>query len=134
MAGAKSICVTSSPGKQEICKRMGSFDSLNYKQIPDYSERVWLMTDHEGVDYIFDPVCAGTFFNTNLNCLGFDSKWIIYGTIGGTKVREINMMKLLKKRASLITTQLRDKSDDMIARVCKEVEENVIPAIENGKL
>ena len=134
MANVRAMAISSSPTKIQQCMKLGAFDSLNYKQIPDYSERVMLMSDHEGMDYIFDPVCAGAFFTTNLNCLGMDSKWVIYGTIGGTKVRELNMMKLLAKRASILTTNLRDKPNDQVARVIKDVENVVVPEIENGKI
>jgi len=83
-----------------IIFRLGAFEGINYKQYPSYTERVKLVTDGEGVDVILDPV-LGTFFNCNLECLGMDSRWVIYGAMGGVKIKDVNLMKLLSKRASI---------------------------------
>jgi len=56
------------------------------------------MTDGRGVDLVFDPVLGGDHFNENLNAVGMDCRWVIYGSMGGIKVREANMAKLLMKR------------------------------------
>ena len=92
-----------------IC-RLGSFDGINYKQYPHFSDRVKLITNHEGVDVILDCILSN-FFNCNLECLGMDSRWIVYGAMGGVKIKEANMMKLLGKRASIMTTTLRNRDD-----------------------
>ena len=40
-----------------------------------------------------------------------DSRWVIYGAMGGVKIKEANMMRLMGKRASIMTTTLRNRSD-----------------------
>ena len=91
--------------------RLGAFCGVNYKRYPFYAERVKLMTDGEGVDVILDPVLS-TFFNCNLECLGMDARWVIYGAMGGVKIKEANMLKLMNKRASILTSILRTRTDD----------------------
>ena len=49
-----------------------------------------LITDGQGVDLILDPV-LGSFFQENLECLGMDARWVIYGSMGGIKVKEANL-------------------------------------------
>jgi len=90
---------------------LGSFDGVNYLQFPNYSARVKLITDEEGVDVILDPI-LGSFFNENLECLGMDSRWVIYGAMGGIKVQNANMLKLLNKRGSIHTTTLRNQNNE----------------------
>jgi len=41
-----------------------------------------------------------------------DARWVIYGTMGGVKIHEANMMKLISKRASLLTSTLRNRTDE----------------------
>ena len=90
--------------------RLGAFDGINYKQYPHFSDRVKLITNHEGVDVILDCI-LGTVFNCNLESLGMDSRWIVYGAMGGVKISEANMVRLLNKRATMIATTLRNRDD-----------------------
>ena len=123
----------SSQNKIEACKALGSFDGINYKQIPNYSERIKLMTDGKGVEVILDPI-LGSFFANNLDSLGYDSRWVIYGTMGGVNIEQTNMMKLLGKRASIITSTLRNRSDSYKTQLIKDMERECIPAFESGLL
>ena len=69
------------------------------------------MTDGQGADLILDPV-LGTFFEDNLDCLAMDARWIIYGSMGGFRVKEgANLLKLLSKRGSILTSTLRNRDD-----------------------
>lgn len=68
------------------------------------------MTDGDGVEVIQDPVLA-TMFENNLDCLAMDARWVIYGAMGGIKIKEANMMKLMNKRACIMTSLLRNRSD-----------------------
>ena len=40
-----------------------------------------------------------------------DSRWIIFGNMGGIKVKEANMANLLFKRASIIASTLKSRDD-----------------------
>lgn len=92
-----------------------------------------LMTDGDGVEIIQDPV-LGSFFNQNLECLGMDSRWIIYGAMGGAKVKEANMMKLMGKRASIRTSVLRGRSDAYKRELIESMERDCFPAFESGEM
>lgn len=91
------------------------------------------MTDGDRVDLIFDPV-LGTFFNENMSCLAQDARWIIYGAMGGAKVTDANMMKVLGKRASILTSTLRNRSDAYKTELVKAAAAELIPAFGDGKL
>ena len=82
---------------------------------------------------ILDPV-MGTFFHVNMDCLGMDSRWVIYGFMGGFKVEEANMMKLLSKRASILTTTLRNRSDEYKHDLMRDMERDCTPGFESGVL
>lgn len=132
-AGASSIAVCSSWEKLERCKSLGSFDGINHKQTPNYQERLALITDGEGVDVLLDPVCA-SFFNCNLECLGMDSRWVIYGTMGGIKIQDANMAKLISKRASILTSTLRNRTDEYKRNLILDMERDCFPGFKSGDL
>ena len=90
-----------------------------------------MITDGEGVDVIQDPV-LGTFFNCNLDCLAMDSRWVIYGTMGGHRIKEANLMKLVGKRASILTSTLRNRSDLYKTKLLSDMERDCWPAFESG--
>ena len=64
---------------------IGSFEGINYKQIPRYADRVKLITDGMGADVILDPV-FGSFYQNNIDCLAMDGRWVVYGFMGGSKL------------------------------------------------
>ena len=98
-----------------------------------FSDRIKLMTDGQGVDVILDCI-LGDFFKENLECLGMDSRWVIYGAMGGIKIREANMIKLLAKRASIHTSTLRNRTVQYKADLVAEMARDCLPAFESGEL
>ena len=80
-----------------------------------------------------DPV-LGSFFDENLNCLGLDSRWVIYGSMGGIKVVEANFMKLLNKRAFILTSTLRNRTDEYKAELIQDMARDLTPGFLSGEL
>lgn len=63
-----------------------------------------------------------------------DARWVIYGTMGGTKIEDCSFSKIMQKRASLLTTTLRSRGNgykkDLVSRFTRDV----IPLFESGKV
>jgi tumor protein p53-inducible protein 3 len=93
-----------------------------------------MMTSHEGVDLILDPVMGSTFFNNNLKCMGFECKYVIYGFMGGIKIKHADMQRVLNKNASIHTTTLRNRPADYKAKLLKDMSRNCLPGFESGEL
>lgn len=110
LAGIRTIAVASDDKKLELCKGFGATYTINYKTITNFSEKVAAYTDSKGVDIITDPVLA-SHFAENMKCLGMDCRWIIFGSLGGTKVKEANLVNLLLKRATIISSTLKSRDD-----------------------
>lgn len=55
---------------------------MPYKVEPDYSKEILKLTNGKGVHAIFDPI-LGSNFEYNLNSIGMDGRWIMYGSMGG---------------------------------------------------
>lgn len=63
-----------------------------------------------------------------------DSRWVIYGAMGGIKIKEANMLKLMNKRATIHTSTLRNRSDDYKSELVKDMEEYCNPGFDSGEL
>lgn len=80
-----------------------------------------------------DPV-LGTFFEENLECLGMDSRWIIYGSMGGIKIKEANFTKLLSRRGRILTSTLRNRTDEYKTDLIIDMERDLMEGFLNGNL
>ena len=63
-----------------------------------------------------------------------DARWVIYGAMGGIKVKEANMMKLMSKRASILTSTLRNRDDEYKTELIQSMADDCMPAFEDGRL
>ena len=58
-AGIKTIAVASNNEKLAFCKdKLGADFTINYKETPDYQDKVMEYTNGKGADVIADPVGA----------------------------------------------------------------------------
>lgn len=126
--------MASSHSKLERCRELGAFCGINYKQLPNYSERVQLITNHEGANLILDPVMGDLFFTNNLRSLAQDSKWIVYGFMAGTKIKEADASRLLTKNATMTTTTLRNRPNEYKTKLLRDMERDCLPGFETGEL
>ena len=115
-----TIAVASQNSKLDFCQTLGASSLINYKENPQFSEQVKAATGGKGVNVIQDPVLASNF-NENLNSLAQDCRWVIYGSMGGIKVKEATMIKLLMKRASILCSTLRNRTDDYKGELIQKV-------------
>ena len=69
-----------------------------------------------------------------MNCIGVDSRWVIYGTMGGLKVKEANFAKLVLNRGNILVSTLRSRDDQYKADLVQRFTKDCIPAFENGRL
>jgi NADPH:quinone reductase len=88
--------------------------------------------DAGGVDVVLDMV-GGDYFAKNLEALNVGGRIVMIATLGGGTV-EVNLGRIMQKRAVLTGSTLRPRDADEKARLAAEVERVVWPWIESGKL
>jgi len=71
--------------------------------------------------------------DATLELLGLDGKWISYGLLSGAKAN-LNMVTLLVKRISLITTTLKTRSDAYKASLLSDFQKTALSAFDSGQL
>jgi NADPH:quinone reductase-like Zn-dependent oxidoreductase len=107
--GAKSIVTAGSEEKIKYCVDLGASAGINYKTTPNFSERVLELTDGQGVDLVLDCVGA-SYFHQNLASAKAEGIWVLYGTMGGVDVENVNLRDILRKRITLTATTIRARS------------------------
>ena len=101
---------------------MGANFTINYKETPDYASLIKEFTNGKGVDVIQDPVLGGTNFKQNLDSLAMDSRWVIYGSMGGLKPADnASLIKPLLKRSSILFSTLKSRSNSYKAKLVTEM-------------
>lgn len=63
----------------------------------------------KGANIILDCI-GGQNWEQNVSCLASDGRWVLYGTMGGTRVEGDLLGKLLSKRGHLLSSLLRSRS------------------------
>lgn len=102
---AARVAITAgSPEKLELCRDLGAQITINYRD-EDFVARLKQETDGSGADIILDIVGA-SYLDRNIDALATDGQLIVIGMQGGVKA-ELNLGKLLTKRARVIGTTLR---------------------------
>lgn len=100
--GARVAVTAGSPEKLELCRELGAQLTISYKD-EDFVARLRQETD--GADVILD-IMGAAYLDRNIDALAPDGQLVIIGMQGGVK-SEINLGKLLAKRARVIGTTLR---------------------------
>lgn len=125
------VAVTASAEKLELCRELGADILINYRD-DDFVARV---TEAGRADVIFD-IMGASYLDRNIDALAPDGRLVIIGMQGGVK-GELNIAKLLGKRAGVIATALRSRPVDGPsgkAEVISEVVQHVWPMIAVGQV
>jgi NADPH2:quinone reductase len=131
--GARVAVTAGSPAKLEHCRELGAEITIDYHD-EDFVARVREATDGAGADVILD-IMGASYLDRNIDALASDGQLIIIGMQGGMK-GELNLGKLLSKRAHVIGTTLRGRpatGPNSKSAVVAAVVASVWPMIADGR-
>ncbi len=131
-AGSKAFITAGSEEKIARCLELGAEAGWNYKQGP-FSQWVLEQTDGQGVNLILDFIGA-PYFAQNLECLAVDGRLVVIGTMGGSRVDQLDLGKLLFKRQQIIGTALRSRSLTDKIRLTQEFAAYAMPRFVDQRL
>lgn len=84
---------------------------------------------------IQDPVLGGPNFQQNLDSLALDSRWVIYGSMGGLKPEHnASLVKPLLKRSSILFSTLKSRSNEYKAQLITDMFDFCRPKFASGEL
>lgn len=129
------VAVTAgSASKLDLCNELGAEILINYRD-EDFVERVREATAGAGADVILD-IMGASYLDRNVDALANDGRVVIIGMQGGIKA-ELNVAKLLGKRAGVIGTTLRARparGRSSKSEIVAEVVGNVWPMVADGRV
>jgi len=132
--GARVAVTAGSASKLELCSELGADITINYHD-EDFVARVREATDGAGADVILD-IMGAAYLDRNIDALAADGQLIIIGMQGGVK-GELNIGKLLSKRARVIGTTLRARptsGPSGKSAIVEAVTASVWPLIADGRV
>lgn len=111
--GAYCVVTVGSQEKVEICRQLAADKVINYheedyvSEVKHYAQQLGM----SGAKVVVDCV-AGDYIKRNLDCMTLDSTMVIIAMLGGRFAEKLDMAKMLAKRATIIATTLRNRSDE----------------------
>ncbi|MCP4183212.1 MAG: zinc-binding dehydrogenase [Hyphomicrobiales bacterium] len=129
--GAKVIITAGSAEKCEACQKLGADVAINYRE-QDFVEVVRENTANEGVDLILDMV-GGDYVERNYQAAAIDGRIVQIALLQGA-TNTVNHMQLMLKRLTHTGSTLRARSVEFKSIIAGELEQQVWPLIEQGKI
>jgi len=124
--GARVAVTAGDDDRLDRCGQLGADILINYRT----QDFVATVKEHGGADVILD-VMGAKYLESNVNALITGGRLIIIGMQGGRK-GELDIAKLLTKRASVAATSLRARPLEEKAAIVADVRERLWPLVEQG--
>ncbi|MCU1685434.1 MAG: hypothetical protein JWQ81_6173 [Amycolatopsis sp.] len=126
--GATVAVTAGSAARLESCGQLGADILINYRE-QDFVEELKKVG---GADVILDNMGA-SYLDKNISALAMDGRLVNIGMQGGVKA-ELNIGKLMAKRASVYSAGLRARTLEEKAAIVTDVRERLWPLVEQGSV
>jgi putative PIG3 family NAD(P)H quinone oxidoreductase len=127
--GARVATTAGSAAKLQRCAELGANVLVNYRD-QDFVEVVRAATDGHGADVVLDHMGA-SYLSRNLEVLAVGGRLVVIGLQGGATA-ELDLSRLLRKRAALLATTLRARPPAEKSAILASVVEHVWPLVADG--
>jgi len=127
--GATVLVTVGSKEKAQRCVELGADAAIDYKN-EDFVERVHELTGGHGADVILD-IMGASYLARNVDALAVSGRLVNIGMQGGSKA-ELDLGKLMRKRAAVLATTLRARPPEEKAAIVAAVREHVWPLVASG--
>ncbi|HZT12420.1 MAG TPA: NAD(P)H-quinone oxidoreductase [Candidatus Baltobacteraceae bacterium] len=125
--GAGFIAATAgTPEKCAACRALGADLAIDYKR-EDFVDAILAATQNAGVDVVLDLV-GGAYVARDLDALALDGRIACIATTGGPRA-EIELGKLLHKRATISGSSLRPRTAAQKAAIAQDLLAHVWPLL-----
>ncbi|WP_418607591.1 zinc-binding dehydrogenase [Georgenia sp. SUBG003] len=129
--GARVLTTAGGAERTARCRDLGADVAIDHRT-EDVVTAVEEATDGRGVDVVLDVLGAGGL-DQNVRSLATGGRLVVIGTQRGRR-GEIDLGRMMTKRASLHATTLRARPLDEKAAIVADVREHVWPMLDDGRL
>ena len=123
--GATALATAGSPEKCAACLALGAVRAIDYRRA-DFVAEVRAFASG-GVNVILDMV-GSVYLDRNLDALALDGRLGILASLSGAKA-ELDIAKLMKKRAQIIGSMMRARTAQEKGRVASGVFRDIWPML-----
>lgn len=127
--GARAAVTAGSAERLERCAELGADIMINYKE-QDFVTELHSATEGRGADVLLDNIGA-KYLPANVKVLATGGRLVIIGMQGGRK-GELDIGRLLSKRATVTATGLRSRPLPEKAEIVADVAERLWPMVARG--
>ncbi|WP_447643962.1 NAD(P)H-quinone oxidoreductase [Nocardioides zeae] len=124
--GARVFTTAGSAEKRTFCEGLGAERAIDYRE----EDFVAVLREAGGADVVLDNMGAA-YLTRNVDALATEGRLVVIGMQGGAK-GELDLGRLLAKRASVHATSLRARPVEEKAAICAAVAEHVWPLVGSG--
>jgi len=129
---ARVITTASRKKKLDACKNLGADLVINYKK-KDFSTFIKEERGDNSVDLIIDFIGA-PYWGKNIDILGMDGRLVYLSMLGGTDLKNVDLLPLLKYRLSIKGSTLRNRTDEYKMRLTSDFHSYAMELFESGDL
>lgn len=124
------VVTASSKQKLERCAQIGADTLINYKQ-QNFADVI--KSSGKGIDLVIDFV-GGDYLNRNLSVLNMDGGIVYLAMLAGRYADKLDMALLLGKRAKIVGSTLRNRSDKYKAELVRAFSQDWLRAFETEQI
>ncbi len=125
-SGARVIATAGSKKKCDAVVDLGAEAAINYHEV-DFVQGVRTYTQGKGADVILDIV-GGEYLNRDLQCIAIDGRIACIATAGGATAT-IDLRFLLQRRATILGSSLRPRTNDEKAAIANGLRKDIWPRL-----
>ncbi len=130
VTGSRVFATAGSADKVTRSRELGAELAVDYRT-QDWVAAVREATDGAGADVVLDVV-GGPYLQRNIEVLATEGRLVCIGFQGGP-TGELDLGRLLRKRAAVLATSLRARPVGQKAAIVAAVAESVAPMIADGR-
>jgi putative PIG3 family NAD(P)H quinone oxidoreductase len=126
------VFVTASQSKHNVCLELGAEAAIDYRS-QNFDEEIVKLTNNKGVDLIIDFIGA-SYYGKNINSLNYNGRLVILATLGGAKIKEVDLKKIMGKWLTIVGSMLRSRDLDYRIKLRREFGNYALEKFNSGKL
>jgi NADPH:quinone reductase-like Zn-dependent oxidoreductase len=130
--GALAIVTAGSEAKRQAALALGAGLAIDYKAGP-FAPQVLEATAGRGVEVVLDAIGAA-YWTQHLEVLAMDGRLVLIGLMGGGKVAEADLGRLLSRRIRVIGSTLRNLPLQEKLRLTAQLADWALPRFADGRL
>jgi tumor protein p53-inducible protein 3 len=125
-----TVITTSSKNKKlKSCLELGADIAINYKK-QDFAEVITEKLGTSSIDLILDFVGA-PYWEKNIEIIAMDGRFIYLALLGGAKVKQMDLVPILRKRLTILGSTLRNRPEEYKMNLTSDFHSYAMELVEN---